>query len=143
MKSKILVFIQFAMILVLLLPVGMPTSYPILGSLFIIIGLSIGVAALKKNKLGNFNIRPDIKEDCTLIKDGVYAYIRHPMYTSVIVSMFGVMLVYYKPFYMYVYIILLVNMLVKMFYEESLWHCEGEEYKEYSQNTSRLIPKIF
>jgi len=143
MKSKILVFIQFAMIFVLLLPLGMPTTYPIIGSFFILIGLAVGVAALMKNKLGNFNIRPDIKEDSKLITDGVYGYIRHPMYTSVLVGMFGVMLVYFHSVYMYAYIILLVNMLVKMFYEESLWHSEGEEYKEYAQNTSRLIPKVF
>jgi len=144
MKSKILVGIQFAIIFLMLLPLGTPTVYSNLGMLFIVLGLGVGIAALSKNKLGNFNIVPDIKEDCTLIKDGIYAYIRHPMYTSVIVTMFGVMLLYFNVYYiMYAYGILVVNMLVKMFYEESLWHCEGEEYREYSQKTSRLIPKIF
>jgi protein-S-isoprenylcysteine O-methyltransferase Ste14 len=144
MKSKILVGIQFGMIFLMLLPLGTSTVYLKLGVIFIVIGLGVGFAALSKNRLGNFNIVPDIKEDCTLVKDGIYAYIRHPMYTSVITSMFGVMLLYWNVYYMpYAFGILIINMLVKMFYEESLWHCAGEEYKAYTQGTSRLIPKIF
>lgn len=143
MKSKILVGVQFGMILLMLLPLGMPTVYFNIGAIFIVIGLAVGVAALLKNKLGNFNIVPDIKEDCTLIKDGIYSYIRHPMYTSVVVTMFGVLLMYFNRVEMILYAILVVNMLLKMFYEESLWHCEGDEYREYAKNTSRLIPKVF
>jgi len=143
MKSKILVFVQFASILIMLLPLGMPTTYFYGGLFFIVVGVSVGVAALAVNKLGNFNIRPDIKEDCTLVKEGVYAYIRHPMYTSVIVSMFGVMLLYFNVFIISVYAVLFVNMILKMFYEESLWHCHSNEYLEYAKNTSRLIPKVF
>ena len=143
MKSKILVFVQFASILIMLLPLGTPTSYFYFGMFFIVIGLTVGLAALSVNKLGTFNIRRDIKEDCTLVKEGVYAYIRHPMYTSVLVSMFGVMLLYFNVLIIGVYVVLVINMLLKMFYEESLWHCHSEEYLEYTKNTSRLIPKVF
>ena len=107
------------------------------------IGLVVGVLALRKNTLGNFNIRPDIKEDCTLITDGIYAYIRHPMYTSVLVSTLGLTILYYNVFTLSVYAVLVLNMLIKMFYEESLWKCHSGEYLEYTKNTSRLIPKVF
>lgn len=143
MKSKILVFVQFAAIFLLALPIGSPTKHFEMGMLLIIIGLIVGVLALSKNSLGNFNIRPDIKEDCSLVTDGVYAYIRHPMYTSVLVSALGLTIMYLNLFTLAVYGILLLNMLIKMFYEESLWHCHSSEYEEYTQNTSRLIPKIF
>ena len=143
MKSKILVFVQFASIMIMLLPMGMPTTYFYGGLFFIVIGVAVGAAALFVNKLDNFNIRPDIKEDCTLVKEGVYAYIRHPMYTSVLVSMFGVMLLYFNVLIIGVYVILFINMFLKMFYEESLWHCHSDEYLEYTKNTSRLIPKVF
>jgi len=143
MKSKILVFVQFATILLMLLPLGTKTTYLYSGLVFIVISAVVGIAALSVNKLDNFNIRPDIKEDCTLVKEGIYAYIRHPMYTSVLVGMFGVMLVYFNIYMLSVYGVLFVNMFVKMFYEESLWHCHSGEYLEYTQNTSRLIPKVF
>jgi len=143
MKSKILVFIQFAAIFVLALPLGTPTTYLKSGLFFIVVGLSVGLLALRKNRLGNFNIRPDIKENCDLITDGIYGYIRHPMYTSVLVSSLGLMLLYFNNFYLVVYLVLLLNMLIKMFYEESLWKCHSDEYEVYKKNTSRLIPYIF
>ena len=143
MKSKILVFVQFAAILLLALPLGTPTKHFAIGMFFIVIGLVVGVLALRKNTLGNFNIRPDIKEDCTLITDGIYAYIRHPMYTSVLVSTLGLTILYYNVFTLSVYAVLVLNMLIKMFYEESLWKCHSGEYLEYTKNTSRLIPKVF
>ncbi|MDQ7067456.1 MAG: isoprenylcysteine carboxylmethyltransferase family protein [Sulfurimonas sp.] len=143
MKSKILVFVQFAMILIMTLPFGTPAVYFEYGLFFIVLGALIGIAALLENRLGNFNIRPDIKEDCVLIKDGIYAYIRHPMYTSVLTIMFGVMVMYFSTFEIVAFGILFINLLIKMFYEESLWHCHSDEYVEYTKNTSRLIPKVF
>lgn len=143
MKSKILVFIQFASILLMALPFGMPTTHFNMGMVFVVLGLGVGIAALSKNKIGNFNILPDIREDCDLIKDGIYSYVRHPMYASVLITMFGVMLMYLNTYLIYVYPVLVINMLLKMFYEESLWHCHSVEYMEYTKNTSRLIPSVF
>jgi len=143
MKSKILVFIQFSAILIMTLPLGQETQNLGLGVVFVVFGLGIGAAALSKNGFANFNIRPDIKEDCTLITDGIYAYIRHPMYASVLVTMLGMLILYYNTFFASVYGVLVVNMLVKMFYEETLWVCHSDEYDEYIKETSRLIPKVF
>jgi len=144
MKSRFLVFVQFLSIFLMILPLGTQTSeYTPTGLIFIFLGVTIGVLAINKNNLGNFNIRSDIKDDCTLITSGIYKYIRHPMYTSVLVSMLGVLLIYINIYEIVIYGVLLLNMLVKMFYEESLWLCESQEYKEYTKNTKRLIPYIF
>ena len=144
MKSRILVFIQFFVIFLMLLPVLMArTQYVGIGLLLIVLGLLVGWSALQKNPLGNFNIRPDIKEECNLITEGIYAYIRHPMYASVLLSMLGVTFVYFSVYELVLFFILLVNMVTKMLYEESLWHCEGEAYKEYAKRTKRLIPFVF
>jgi len=143
MKGKILVFIQFSAIFLMSLPLGAETIHFNMGSILIFVGATIGIAAIYKNRLHNFNIVPEIKDSCILITDGIYAYIRHPMYTSVLVTMLGVVFLYMNSYEVVLYLVLLINMLIKMFYEESLWHCEGDEYKEYSQKTSRLIPFIF
>lgn len=142
MKSGILVFMQFFIIFLMLLPLGSDTSHPNIGSFLVVIGLSIGALALYKNRLGNFNIRPDIKEDASLVSDGIYSYIRHPMYTSVLVSMLGIVFLYFNIFEIILYLILFLNMLIKMFYEESLWMKKSDEYKEYSKTTYRLVPFI-
>ncbi len=144
MKSRILVFIQFFVIFLMLLPIlTARTQYTGIGVLLIVLGLLVGWSALQKNPLGNFNIRPDIKEECNLITEGIYAYIRHPMYASVLLSMLGVTFVYFSVYELVLFLILLVNMLTKMLYEESLWHCEGAAYKEYAKRTKRLIPFVF
>lgn len=117
--------------------------HPYAGIILITLGLIIGFAALYKNRLGNFNIRPNIKEGGMFVNDGIYRYIRHPMYSSVLTGMFGVLIAYANIYAAVLYLILFINLLVKMFYEESLWHYKDERYKEYVQNTYRLIPYIF
>jgi protein-S-isoprenylcysteine O-methyltransferase Ste14 len=105
--------------------------------------LIVGILGIKAHPVDNFNIRPNIKESCILITNGIYRYIRHPMYFSVMVSMFGVLLLKYNLLELVFYVILVINMFIKMFYEESLWHCEGSQYKAYAKNTKRLIPYVF
>jgi protein-S-isoprenylcysteine O-methyltransferase Ste14 len=51
------------------------------------LGLILGLWALNHNKRGNFNIQPKLKDGCHLVTSGAYKYIRHPMYTSVILMM--------------------------------------------------------
>ena len=143
MKSYSLVFGQFFLILLMTLPFGEPVKYFSLGLLLIALGATFGVLALLKNSLGNFNIRPDIKEECVLVTSGIYAYIRHPMYTSVLVMMAGVVALYPMRFEYILYGLLVLVLLLKLFYEESLWKCESEEYRNYTKTTKRLIPYIF
>jgi len=143
MKSRILVFIQFLCIFLMILPLGGEVQNLYSGLVIISAGIIVGLFALKAHTPGNFNIRPDIKENCTLVSHSIYKYIRHPMYASVLLSMFGVLVLYANIYVSILYVILLANMLTKMFYEEFLWHSKDENYKEYAQNTYRLIPYIF
>ena len=143
MKSNILVFTQFFIIFLMSLPFGTASETLYFGLGVILFGGIIGLLALSKNQLGNFNIRPDIREDCSLVTSGIYAYIRHPMYTSVLTMMLGVVVIYPITYEYVLYGILLLTLLVKLFYEESLWKCESTEYIEYTQQTKRIIPFIF
>jgi len=143
MISYTLVFLQFFIIFLMVLPFGIPTQNFPLASVVIFLGLIIGLLALLQNKLDNFNIRPDIKEDGELVTTGIYAFIRHPMYTSVLLLMAGVTILYPFMFEFVLYSVLVVVLIIKLFYEESLWHKEDDAYKEYSKTTKRIIPYIF
>lgn len=143
MKSKILVSMQFFAIFLMTLPFGTPSDYLYLGLVIIALGGVIGILALKANTIGNFNIRPDIKESATLVTQGIYAYIRHPMYTSVLVMMLGVLILYPIELEFISYAVLLLVLLLKLFYEESLWQAQSREYREYMKKSRRLIPFIF
>lgn len=143
MKSKILVGLQFFIIFLMILPLGTPTKHLSAGLMILALGIITGLLAVKEHKRGNFNIRPDIKENCELVTKGIYAYIRHPMYLSVLLSMLGVTVIYFTYYEFVLYSLLLVTLLVKLLYEESLWQCHNPAYAAYMQKTKRLIPFVF
>lgn len=136
-----LVFSQFLLIFIMTLPFGTPTNNFFIALFVIAIGLSIGISALYANRY--FNIRPDIKGDASLVHTGVYAYIRHPMYTAVLTVMFGVVLLYPITFIFVSYALLFCTLFIKMFYEESLWKAHHDEYETYMKGTKRLVPFVF
>jgi len=105
-------------------------------------GLCFGLWALNHNQLGNFHVRPIIKKDAKLVTTGIYRFIRHPMYTSVIVMMLGV-LVSTPTFTEILLFILLIAVLVfKATKEESLWMDYDDSYTHYREKTKLFIPYI-
>jgi len=143
MISRVLVFLQFFIIFLMLLPFGSQTQHLYIGGVLILLGVGVGLLAIATHENGNFNIRPTIKENCKLVTHGIYAYIRHPMYLSVLVGMLGVAIVYFTYYELVLYLFLFVVMIVKMFYEEHLWKCHSNAYKSYMKKTKRLVPFIF
>lgn len=143
MKSRILVGLQFVIIFLMIFPLGSKTLHADFGLAVLVVGVVIGLLALKEHEKGNFNIRPDIKENCELVTSGIYFYIRHPMYLSVLLSMLGIAIIYFTYYEVILYILLVITLSVKLFYEESLWQCHGPEYEQYMKTTKRLIPFIF
>jgi len=143
MKSKILVFLQFFIIFLMILPLGSSVIHPYIGLTVFAFGGIVGLLAIAAHKRGNFNIRPDIKESCELVTHGIYAYVRHPMYLSVLLMMLGVSLVYFTYYEFILYLFLVIVLLVKLFYEEHLWQCHSEAYEVYKKRTKRLIPFLF
>jgi protein-S-isoprenylcysteine O-methyltransferase Ste14 len=144
MKSKILVFLQFFIIfLMIFLPFGEPVVYPFIAVAIALIGGLIGLAAIKEQGRGNFNIRPDLKENCRLVTSGIYGYVRHPMYLSVLVLMLSVVLLYPYTYEYILYLLLVFVLITKMFYEEYLWQCHTVEYERYKSRVKRIIPYIF
>ena len=139
MLSRVLVFFQFLFLGLLFLPSKVSNFW---GLIIFCIGFIVGVIALKAHPKNNFNIRPDIKENCTLITNGIYSYIRHPMYLSVILMGIGMAIFYNTVFKWIIFCLLFLTMLIKMFYEETLWS-KDKCYKEYMKKTKRLIPFVF
>ena len=105
--------------------------------LFLVAGLAVGLYAIYCNK--NFNIIPEIKENACLVRHGIYRYIRHPMYFSLMVSFFGFLL-FGNQESRILYLLLLTVLYLKADKEEKLWHCRDEEYARYKEETKMFIP---
>jgi protein-S-isoprenylcysteine O-methyltransferase Ste14 len=107
-----------------------------------IVGLLIGLWAINHNKRGNFNIQPKLKEGCQLVTTGAYNYIRHPMYTSVIIMMFAVLVSTPTLLELSFFSILIMVLVLKAKREERLWCGHDEEYIVYKKRTKLFIPYI-
>jgi protein-S-isoprenylcysteine O-methyltransferase Ste14 len=114
----------------------------ILAIILFITGLLIGLWALNHNQLGNFNIQPKLKEGSSLITTGIYKYIRHPMYLSVLTTMFSFVLSTANLLEILLFISLLLVLLLKAKREESLWLEHDEKYKRYKERTKLFLPFV-
>ena len=105
-------------------------------------GASMGLYAFFHNNLKNINIIPEIKEDAVLITTGAYAYIRHPMYFSVLLMMLGVLIADVNVLHCGLYLLLTLTLLLKAHKEEKLWMEKSEAYRAYRQKTKSIIPFV-
>ncbi len=145
MKTKIysyfLVLIQ-AIIILLLLFLNESIFTNTISIFVFFLALLFGFYTLSFNKLFNFNISPLIKKDAMLITSGAYKYIRHPMYFSVFLMMFSIILLDINMINIFLYTSLLLVLYLKAKKEESLWSKESVKYKEYMKKTKMFIPFI-
>ena len=80
-----------------------------------------------------------------LVTEGIFRYIRHPHYTSLLIVGFGLALFFYSIAALLIATLAIPLMIWSILDEEKLLIKQyGEEYKEFIKKTPyRLIPKIF
>jgi protein-S-isoprenylcysteine O-methyltransferase Ste14 len=138
---NLLVFLQF-FIIGLMVIFSKSFFSSALGLTIFTLGALLGLWALNHNQLGNFNIQPKLRQGSKLITTGIYAWVRHPMYTSVIVMMLGFLLSTPSIVEILLWVILVVVLLLKAKREESLWLEHDEAYERYKNSTKLFIPYI-
>jgi len=79
-----------------------------------------------------------------VISTGPYAWVRHPMYTVVIVLLFAVPVALGSRFALVLTLFLTLLLIVRTYLEDRTLHAELEGYPEYAKQTPyRLIPGIW
>ena len=80
-----------------------------------------------------------------LVTSGIFQYIRHPHYTSLLIVGFGLALFFYSIAALLIAIIAIPIMIWSIIDEEKLLVRQyGEEYKRYMEKVPwRIIPRIF
>lgn len=106
-------------------------------------GLFLGVLAILQMGIGNFNIRPVPKTDSVLVNTGVYQWIRHPMYLAQLLVILALVVDYFSLPRLVVLVLLIINLIFKLRYEEKRLILHFAEYEEYKRNSWRLLPYIF
>lgn len=140
-KSKFFVIVQFICIILLLKEMNLP-AFSIL-SIFHILAILLGISALYQSQKTNFSIFPEVKEHSQLVKSGPYRFIRHPMYSSILLFFLPLLISQFSVYVLAIYIILSIDLLLKLWYEESLLKIAFTDYSEYQKTTAKLIPFVF
>ena len=140
--GHLLVTIQFTGIGLSVYPFNYSEHNSYLSLLISVIGGIVGLTALFYNRIGNFRVYPEIKPDFKLITSGPYSYIRHPMYTSVILTILGTSIYLNDPRNYLGLCMTIIAVTLKALKEEDLIAKENPAYKEYMSRTTRFVPYV-
>lgn len=108
-----------------------------------IAGLLLGVWAILAMGIGNFNITPDVKGRSRLVTAGPYALVRHPMYAALLLTTLPLALDSLAPVRVGLWVVLLVDLVLKLNYEEGLLKAAHPGYAEYVEKSWRLVPFLY
>ena len=108
-----------------------------------ILGVVLGLWAVQTMHLGHFNIVPDPQPDSTLVQAGPYHWIRHPMYTSLLLFFVPLVITAPSPLRWAILGALILDLLIKLHYEETLLTEQFADYPDYQQRTHKMVPYLF
>lgn len=142
-KAHGLVGAQFSLTLLAIIPfAGGPTPVP-LGIGLLCAGLVLGAWTLKVNNPENFNVSPLPKTGARLCFEGPYKFCRHPMYLSLMMAVFGIVLCNQSMTNAIAAALLVVVLDYKARLEEDLLQRESGDYRAYLDRSRRFFPFIY
>jgi protein-S-isoprenylcysteine O-methyltransferase Ste14 len=123
----------------LLAPAGASVSQNLVSAALIVVGTALMLVAIFH--LGrSFSIVPQAR---SLARTGPYAVVRNPLYFAEELAILGVLLQYYSPATLFLFLTHGALQIGRIFYEESLLRRTFADYDDYARSTSRLIPYIW
>ena len=115
-------------------------SFLLLIQIFGFVVASWAIFEMQKSKI---NIAPTPIKGAILVDTGMYKWIRHPMYTSLLLVFIPMMIKNYNPLNLSIFIIFSINLILKLEYEETLLLKFFTEYTDYQKRTWKIIPFIY
>ncbi|MDG2432333.1 isoprenylcysteine carboxylmethyltransferase family protein [Flavobacterium sp.] len=146
LKDLILVSIQFVLFGFYTIDfdwsLGFSYFFKTIGLSFSIIGFLIALlAVLQLNK--NISPFPTPKENAVLLENGLFKYVRHPIYTGIIFMLMG-----YSVYQNSIYKLCITGLLMLLFYiktdyEENQLIKKFPEYIFYKRKTGKFFVRFF
>ena len=143
-KGNVLVIIQFALIAAIVLmaidEVNEPWIY-IGGVLFIAPGLITIYFGIKQLG-GSLTVHPEPKSGANLVETGLYKFVRHPIYTGLLLATFGSVVQSMAVVKLFVWVVLFLVLNFKAAWEEKLLAKKYSTYTDYMKRTGRFVPNL-
>ncbi|MEK7605107.1 MAG: isoprenylcysteine carboxylmethyltransferase family protein [Patescibacteria group bacterium] len=142
-KSLFLVLLQ-ALLLIYLFLSGPVLPLSSLAGICELLGILLGLWAIWSMRITTIQITADVAPDSNLVTDGPYEFIRHPMYTAVLLVAIGLLFNNSSFPRIFASLLLICDLFIKANYEETLlvkYFKKG--YEDYQRKTKRFIPFIY
>jgi len=117
--SILFVLVQFLCLAIIGLT-GPIFANPLLLLLIELSGLFLGIWAVLTMRIGYFNIAPEPLSWSKMVSQGPYRFVRHPMYLALLITTLPLMISDFSTLRLVFWFILLVDLVIKLGYEEGL-----------------------
>ena len=112
------------------------------GAALCVVGL-VGALASRKILAGNWSANVEFKKEHQLVERGPYRFVRHPIYSSLLLMCFGAALVTNRLVPLLSLALIFIGFLIKLRQEERLLRRHfPEQYPAYQRRTKMLIPFV-
>lgn len=141
-RSYVLVSVQFACIMAFLVsgPWIARQAWFFALELLGILLMTWAVLAMRVTKV---NVFPEVRTGSRLVTNGPYRWIRHPMYTALLLITLALVCESFSYWRGFWWVLLAADLIVKLSYEEKLLGEMFDDYEAYRSRTWRLVPRIF
>lgn len=142
MFGKILFVSQLLTLFMCVFPLAL--RWPLPFTLIFMTGASVLVTwVLFYNRIGNWSVLPQPKKNSQLIEKGPYRWMRHPMYSALLLGALGFVFHNQTMQSVISFILLVVILLIKARYEERLLIRQFPQYQQYKVRvTNRFVPRL-
>ena len=148
LKGNLLVLGQFVLIALLILVPSSGLNTGVFSTFLVTVSLTsmflgivlLGLSALALGK--SLTAHPMPTKNAVLVTDGLYRFVKHPIYSGLILLSFGLTIAggFFPHTIFFIALVLLLN--YKASFEERLLASTYAGYAEYSKKTGRFIPRL-
>jgi protein-S-isoprenylcysteine O-methyltransferase Ste14 len=143
-KGHIFVGIQFALIFSIIFSPSGNELFNLqreLGWFLVILG-SFGILVSMKQLGSALTALPESKPGASLVTEGLYKFVRHPIYSFLILLTAGITLEKSSLVALAFFSLLILLLQLKYRYEDRLLRLKWLEAEQYQENTPALFPRL-
>ena len=139
---RLLVAVQFCIVAMTIAILKSP-GHGLVSSVVQLIGVALGLSAIQTMRIGRVRATPELAKGAELLRHGPYRYLRHPMYSALLLFTGSYIISDGSWFSTQLWLCLFVVLLTKVHYEEKELRRAFPECLDYASKTSRLIPFVW